>query len=58
MHLWYNSLTNAVDTMHQPSDHEKSDKRKKPVTLEKQQPFSVLMMNVDEREGDRGRSDT
>lgn len=54
----YNSLTNAVDTMHQPIDREKSDKRQEPVTLEKQQPFSVLMMGVDEREGDRGRSDT
>lgn len=54
----YNSLTNAVDTMHQPIDREKSVKRKDPITLEKQQPFSVLMMGVDEREGDRGRSDT
>lgn len=54
----YNSLTNAVDTMHQPIDREKSDKRQDPVTLEKKQPFSVLMMGVDEREGDRGRSDT
>lgn len=54
----YNSLTNAVETMHQPIDREKSEKRQEPVTLEKQQPFSVLMMGVDEREGDRGRSDT
>ncbi|UYZ21769.1 LytR family transcriptional regulator [Mesobacillus jeotgali] len=54
----YNSLTNAVDTMHQPIDREKSEKRPAPVTLEKKQPFSVLMMGVDEREGDRGRSDT
>jgi polyisoprenyl-teichoic acid--peptidoglycan teichoic acid transferase len=54
----YNSLTNAVNTMHQPIDRKKSDKRQEPVTLEKQQPFSVLMMGVDEREGDRGRSDT
>lgn len=54
----YNSLTNAVDTMHQPIDREKSDKRKKAVTLEDKEPFSVLMMGVDEREGDRGRSDS
>jgi polyisoprenyl-teichoic acid--peptidoglycan teichoic acid transferase len=54
----YNSLTNAVDTMHQPINREKSEKRPAPVTLEKKQPFSVLMMGVDEREGDRGRSDT
>ncbi|WNF22650.1 LytR family transcriptional regulator [Mesobacillus jeotgali] len=54
----YNSLTNAIDTMHQPIDRKKSEKREKPVTLEDKEPFSVLMMGVDEREGDRGRSDS
>lgn len=54
----YNSLTNAVDTMHQPIEREKSEKRPAPITLDKKEPFSVLMMGVDEREGDRGRSDT
>ncbi len=54
----YNSLTNAVDTMHQPIEREKSEKRSEPITLDKKEPFSVLMMGVDEREGDRGRSDT
>ena len=54
----YNSLTNAVDTMHQPIEREKSEKRPAPITLDKKEPFSVLMLGVDEREGDRGRSDT
>lgn len=54
----YNSLTKAVDTMHQPIDREKSDKRDEEVVLEKKVPFSILMLGVDEREGDRGRSDT
>lgn len=54
----YNSLTNAVNTMHQPIEREKSEKRSEPITLDKKEPFSVLMMGVDEREGDRGRSDT
>src|SRR3954468_14217784 len=54
----YNSLTNAVDTMHQPIDREKSEKRTEEITLTKQDPFSVLMLGVDEREGDSGRSDT
>ena len=54
----YKSLTNAVDTMHQPIDREKSEKRTKEVTLTKKEPFSVLMLGVDERKGDRGRSDT
>ncbi|MBT2756717.1 LytR family transcriptional regulator [Mesobacillus foraminis] len=54
----YHSVSNAVDTMHQPIEREKSEKREKEVTLTKKEPFSVLMLGVDEREGDRGRSDT
>ena len=33
-------------------------KRTEDITLTKQDPFSVLMLGVDEREGDSGRSDT
>ncbi|PAE25799.1 LytR family transcriptional regulator [Bacillus sp. 7894-2] len=54
----YKSLTDAVETMHQPIDREKSDKRPEKITLEKKEPFSVLMLGVDERSGDKGRSDT
>lgn len=54
----YKSLTNAVDTMHQPIERELSEKRIEEITFKKQEPFSVLMLGVDEREGDRGRSDT
>jgi polyisoprenyl-teichoic acid--peptidoglycan teichoic acid transferase len=54
----YKSLTSAVDTMHEPVKREKSEKRTEEVTLAKKEPFSVLMLGVDEREGDKGRSDT
>jgi polyisoprenyl-teichoic acid--peptidoglycan teichoic acid transferase len=54
----YNSLTNAVDTMHQPTDRKMSDLRTDKIDLGKKEPFSVLMLGVDEREGDKGRSDT
>ncbi|MFD0048053.1 LytR family transcriptional regulator [Actinomycetes bacterium NPDC127524] len=54
----YHSLTAAVDTMHRPIDRDKSEKRAEPVVLAKKDPFSVLMLGVDERKGDRGRSDT
>ena len=54
----FSSLTNAVDTMHQPIEREKSEKRPEEITLAKQDPFSVLLLGVDERQGDRGRSDT
>ncbi|MEH7255066.1 LytR family transcriptional regulator [Neobacillus niacini] len=55
---FYNSLTTAVEQMHEPLQREQSEKRQKPVVLEQKDPFSVLMLGVDEREGDRGRSDT
>jgi polyisoprenyl-teichoic acid--peptidoglycan teichoic acid transferase len=52
----YSSLTKTVNTMHQPVERE--TKRPADVTLEQKDPFSVLMLGVDERPGDRGRSDT
>ncbi|MGM0902875.1 MAG: LytR family transcriptional regulator [Bacillota bacterium] len=51
----YRSLTTAVDTMHEPIQREREPR---PVTFEKKEPFAVLMLGVDEREGDKGRSDT
>ncbi|MDR6998852.1 LytR family transcriptional regulator [Neobacillus niacini] len=53
----YKSLTNAVETMHQPLDR-KSDKRDAEVSLTNKQPFSALILGVDQRKGDKGRSDT
>ncbi|QED48533.1 polyisoprenyl-teichoic acid--peptidoglycan teichoic acid transferase TagU [Cytobacillus dafuensis] len=55
---FYKSLTKSIETMHQPIDREKSVKRQEEITLTKKDPFSVLVLGVDEREGDRGRSDT
>jgi polyisoprenyl-teichoic acid--peptidoglycan teichoic acid transferase len=54
----YHSLNSAVDTMHEPIDRDKSSKRDKEVEFQQQQPFSVLLMGVDERKNDTGRSDT
>lgn len=54
---FYQSFKNAVTTMHQPIER-KSELRQKPVELKQKQPFSVLMLGVDERPGDKGRSDT
>lgn len=56
----YNSFTNTLDDMHEPIDREVSDKRAtdQKVVLKDQDPFSVLLLGVDEREDDRGRSDT
>lgn len=51
----YQSLTNAVDTMHEPIVREREPR---PETFKKSEPFTALMLGVDERQGDKGRSDT
>ncbi|QNK48134.1 LytR family transcriptional regulator [Brevibacterium sp. PAMC23299] len=53
----WNSLTKTVDTMHTPIDRT-TDKRTKDLALSDREPFSMLMLGVDERDGDKGRSDT
>ncbi|QTC40415.1 LytR family transcriptional regulator [Bacillus sp. V3] len=54
----YLSLNKAVETMHSPIDRDKSDKRQKAVEFNRKQPFSVLLLGVDERKNDKGRSDS
>lgn len=54
----YNSLSSTLDEIHEPIDREKSDKRDEKVVFDEKDPFSVLLLGVDEREGDKGRSDT
>ncbi|MDF9760436.1 LCP family protein required for cell wall assembly [Peribacillus simplex] len=53
----WNALTKTVDSMHTPIDRN-TDKRTKDLALSDQEPFSMLMLGVDERDGDKGRSDT
>lgn len=53
----YQSLTSTVNTMHQPI-REVSEKRGEQIALSERDPFSVLLLGVDQRKGDRGRSDT
>jgi polyisoprenyl-teichoic acid--peptidoglycan teichoic acid transferase len=54
----YHTLNKSVDSMHDPIEREKSEKRTEEVKFEEKDPFSVLLMGVDEREGDKGRSDS
>ncbi|AOV08753.1 LytR family transcriptional regulator [Sporosarcina ureilytica] len=54
----YMDFTKTVKEIHEPIDREVSDKREVPIAFKKQDPFSVLILGVDEREGDSGRSDT
>ncbi|WP_033827735.1 polyisoprenyl-teichoic acid--peptidoglycan teichoic acid transferase TagU [Bacillus andreraoultii] len=53
----YHSFTKAVDNMHTPI-RETSEKRTQDITLKNKDPFSVLLLGVDQRKNDRGRSDT
>ncbi|MGG3915952.1 LytR family transcriptional regulator [Rossellomorea vietnamensis] len=54
----YHSLNQAVDTMHSPIERDKSDLREKEVQFSDKEPFSVLLLGVDERKNDKGRSDS
>ncbi|MCH1627776.1 LytR family transcriptional regulator [Fredinandcohnia quinoae] len=54
----YSTVEKTVASMHKPIDREKSEKRTDAVEFKKQDPISVLLLGVDEREGDKGRSDT
>ncbi|SIT73729.1 polyisoprenyl-teichoic acid--peptidoglycan teichoic acid transferase TagU [Edaphobacillus lindanitolerans] len=56
--LVYKELTDTAKEIHSPLERKASDKRQKAVELDKKEPFSVLVLGVDEREGDKGRSDT
>ena len=54
----FKGFTDTVSDIHQPIEREVSDKRDAPVTFDDKEPFSVLVLGVDERKGDAGRSDT
>lgn len=54
----YHSLNKAVETMHNPIERDMSSKRTKEVEFNDKEPFSVLLLGVDERENDKGRSDS
>ncbi|TLS35175.1 LytR family transcriptional regulator [Pseudalkalibacillus caeni] len=53
----YHNVKETASQMHDDIDRV-SDKREKKIEPEKKDPISILMLGVDEREHDRGRSDT
>ncbi|WP_342512154.1 LCP family protein [Sporosarcina sp. FSL K6-1522] len=54
----YFDLTSTLKGMHQSIERDVSEKREEKIDVSKLEPFSVLVLGVDEREGDKGRSDT
>lgn len=54
----YKSLENTAANMHTPLDRDNSERRNSEVDFNKQDPLSFLILGVDERPGDKGRSDS
>lgn len=54
----YSNVANAIDNMNSPIDREVSEKRTEEVLFKDKDPISILLVGVDEREGDHGRSDS
>jgi polyisoprenyl-teichoic acid--peptidoglycan teichoic acid transferase len=55
---FYSDMVSAVDKMHNPISREVSEKREEVAEFQDQDPISILLLGVDEREGDGGRTDT
>lgn len=56
--ILFPKATSTLDEIHEPLVREDSPKRAEKIVLEDKDPISVLLLGVDEREDDRGRSDT
>jgi LCP family protein required for cell wall assembly len=57
-YMIYHNLNKTAKTIHKPLDRTPEVARPSDLNLNKKEPFSVLVLGVDERPGDRGRSDT
>lgn len=54
----YHNINKTAKNMHNPLERTPEVAREANLSLNKKEPFSVLMLGVDERPGDRGRSDS
>lgn len=54
----YKTAADTVASIHEDIGRDKSEKRTEEVKFTEKDPISILLMGVDEREGDRGRSDS
>ena len=58
MYHMYSSVSNTLELVHKPLNRDKSDKRAEKVEVADKKPLSILLMGVDERGEDKGRSDS
>ena len=54
----YHNAASTFEEIHTPLERTSAIERTEPVKLAEQQPFSILLLGVDERKSDVGRSDT
>ncbi|TYR78842.1 LytR family transcriptional regulator [Priestia megaterium] len=54
----YSSVANTFNRTHEPLDRTKSEKRAENVSFSDKDPLSILLLGVDQRGADRGRSDS
>ncbi len=54
----YSSMKETASQIYEPKEQKKSDLREEEVSVHRQDPISILILGVDERKGDKGRSDT
>ncbi|WP_191560034.1 LytR family transcriptional regulator [Metabacillus idriensis] len=54
----YNTAAGTVAKIQEDIGREQSEKRPDPIAFKEKDPISILIMGVDEREGDRGRTDS
>lgn len=54
----YSDLASAVNNMNNPIGRKVSDKRDDKIQFKRKDPISILLVGVDEREGDNGRTDS
>ncbi|HWK24506.1 MAG TPA: LCP family protein [Ureibacillus sp.] len=54
----YSDMKSTIEEVYTPIRSEPSVKREVPINVEEREPFSALILGVDEREGDKGRTDT
>lgn len=52
----YNSVTSTLQKTHEPLERSEADQRV--INLQEGDPISILLLGVDQREGDRGRPDS
>ena len=54
----YTDVASAVDKMNTPISREVSEKREEKIEVHEKDPISILLVGVDERDGDGGRTDS